>query len=190
MDGRFKSVRWHVRFLAGVGGLSVAMALVLAASPSVASKVSISFAENEIKSSLQVGALQAFHFYVVASEISGGLRGYQFEVDVPDGITVTGREARPGTAINIGTEDDWLVGMGTCDTGYTVVLVDYTAMLLAPAENLRIGLLPSIAGQNMGPSFLDCSGNSEIHDFDDIGAAAINAGQKSFGGVKSEFVDQ
>jgi uncharacterized repeat protein (TIGR01451 family) len=98
---------------------------------------------------------QIFTFYLIVEIDFGdigepgwnsthGLNGWEAAVVLPPELIVLGHVLHPASSVNVGTQNNWLVGTGDCitanQTPYTVL--EYQAMLIAPANDLVIRLEP------------------------------------------------
>jgi hypothetical protein len=78
-----------------------------------------------------------------------GFRGWEAKVVVPAALTIVSRSLRPPAPLSIEVgdgPDNWIVGIGTPvlapETPYASV--EYEAMLLSPAQNVRVSLGGSV----------------------------------------------
>ncbi len=146
-----------------------------------------------------------FHLYLVAFDVPGGISGYEGSLAMPPGVTLLGSTFFPvGSAINVGTPDNWAVGTGEClpAVGPTL-LIDFFLLDLAPVEDLIFTINAAIPSSFDPPfiGYVDC--NFALHPFGlavDGGAYPDNSavGNPSFvppvatekenwGGVKALF---
>jgi len=146
-----------------------------------------------------------FHLYLVAFDVPGGIAGYEGSLDFPANITLLSATFYPiGTAINVGTNDNWAVGTGDClpAVGPTL-LVDFFFLDLDPVDDIIFTLGPAMPSSFDPPVFgyVDC--NLEIHPFGvavDGGGYPANSAvgnatslppvateQENWGGVKALF---
>ena len=90
---------------------------------------------------------QTNNFYVVAFDVPGDLRGYEFGLVIDPTIIIFGSAMIAGPApINVGSApNNWIVGTGGCVNGAgAVTLVQFTAgYFVSPVTDLLICLLPS-----------------------------------------------
>lgn len=177
-----------------LGGVALIVFMTLGLAPSVeAARIGVYFDPDASQSTAQVQPQQPFHFYVASTDVPGTLLGFECEVLVPAEITVTGRMLQGAGWIRVGQEqgeDNWIVGFNAGIPGSSHVnLIDYTAMLLAPAEDVSIGLGAALqTDAAFAPRYLGES--DEIYDFDEVGAAFLVADAKSWGRIKTEYGDQ
>lgn len=165
----------------------VLAALLLHPSLATAAGLAVSFAPDRQVSAAEVAPFQSFAFHVLATSPGEGLGGYEFRLEPPPQLTVTGRTPLPeGTAINVGQgSDNWVVGTGQCLQGANpLLLVRYEGMVLNES-GARFSLAmsePSSTGT--GPAWAPCD-HSRVEDFSPVEGAVLNAGQLSVGELKA-----
>jgi opacity protein-like surface antigen len=113
----------------------------------------LSAANDSYVDKVEVGTFTNFNWYLVVEldyadvglpdqQAANGLKGWECSVDVPATITVLNRTLQPETSLNIGQDDNWIIGTGqnvrAINTPFAVVA--YTALLLSAQENLHLTL--------------------------------------------------
>lgn len=169
----------------------VLAALLLHPSLASAAGLAVSFAPDRQVAAAEVAPFQTFAFHVLATSPSGGLGGYEFRLEPPAQLTVTGRTPMPeGSAINVGQgSDNWVVGTGQCLSGSNpLLLVRYEGMVLNDSgARFALGMSePSSTGT--GPAWVPCD-LSRVEDFSPVQGAVLNAGKLSVGELKAELAN-
>jgi hypothetical protein len=176
----------------------------------------------------EVPTFTLFDFYLLArvdftdagdpgSNMSNGITAWEASLAVPAGLTISTWQLSPATSADFGIGDNnWIVGTGgVCVQSYTqpVVLVAYSALLLAAAGDLRVALGPATpstfdttapgAPGSPTPGWLGCpASTADLYPFTDryldgwievnpTGCVAPNCPvptqQESWGAVKARF---
>jgi hypothetical protein len=186
-------MRCHCPCIKGVALASLALPLRLGrfAPQAEAAKLGIYFDANGTKEGLDVAPFSVFTFYAVASDLSSGVVGYEFELDYSDGITILSSAIHPAGALNVGSNNVFRVGTGgACHGGGgAFVLVTFTAMLTRDGSNLALRAtgprsLPSIDDET--PAYVPC-GDASAYGFDETPAGFVNPKTDSFGRVKERY---
>jgi hypothetical protein len=133
-----------------------------------------------------VVAFASVNFYVIAFEVPGGLREYEFSVDLPPGVIVLAGRILPGPGcVDVDTGDDnYIIVCDDCLTAPAQSLVTYqqAVFLAAPPPDSQICLGPATpsSGPAMGwppaPIYDTCRFAGDLHLFGSAyrGCAVIN----------------
>lgn len=142
--------------------------------------------------------------FVVSFDVPGGMEAYEFSLQLPVGLLVTGGRILPAGATDYGAGDDnWIVGLGGACVGAsgTFVLVRYAEplFLAPPGNDLPICLGPAFPNNLVhSPDYLVCDAPGDIRIFGAAypGCAVINptnlpeplpALDRSFGALKAAY---
>jgi hypothetical protein len=110
-------------------------------------------------------AFTQWHFYAMAFDLDGQVKGYEFGVTIPAAITVLGSVPNPPSALNLGPAPaNWIVGTGLCMTdlpGEWFQMVDFTGLLFAPAVDLLVCMTAATPSSFVPatPGYLKCDGS-------------------------------
>jgi len=151
----------------------------------------------------------ATNFYVVAFDLDGQVKGFEFDVSFSNpSITILARNLQAG-ALNVGAEDNFIVGTGGCFDGDGVwyQMVEYQAgffQSVAPSD-VTVCLGPSTPSSfdPATPGYLQCDGSlvplnpaqtgggvypdgCGVINATDPGSVVTTV-EESFGSVKSRF---
>lgn len=134
--------------------------------------------------------------------LTNGLTGWEAEFTVPAEITILGRELRPGTSVNVGQGDNFIVGTGGLvsanSTPFAVLRYQGGLFVPVPPTDLVITVGPSTPNSEGtgGPNWLE-SQSGEIHEFADgwmtatftvnCTTCSVSTSDESFGSVKARF---
>lgn len=114
------------------------------------------------QTSTNVAPFEAFQVYFITDNVPVGVAGYEFLVDVPPELLIVGVTAHPvSSSLDIDSSNEgFIVGSGVCMVGPgPLVLAEFTCMALAPANDLRIHILPTVPSSFGGtaPGYAECT---------------------------------
>jgi hypothetical protein len=169
-----------------IPALALSVALAQPGTPSAA-VLGVFFDARGHDATREAKAFENIQWFVLALDLTGEVKGYEFSVRVPAQLAVTSRQVHPSTAINVGSADNWIVGAGACVSGAPLLLATYGGMLLSSADNVMLRLeaaSPSSVGGNV-PAYLTCGG--DLEEFDTLLPAGINTEAGTWGRLKHRY---
>jgi len=142
----------------------------------------IYFDPEATTTSTVVEPLEFFQVYFIAENVPVGITGYEFRVNVPPELFITGTVCHPvGASIDIDSDfAGFIVGCGQCLSGSgPIVVAEITCLALEPAFDLQLTLGPAIPSSfgGMTPGYTECNTHQAIpFDYATPGVATVNVG--------------
>jgi hypothetical protein len=184
---RSNCYRWQ-----SVGAVCLAflLAVALSSSPAGATELGIYFDPNGTTEGLDVAPFSVFTFYAIASGVSSGVIGYEFELQYSDAITILSSTVHPAGALNVYSSNRFGVGTNVCHGGSgDFVLVTFTAMLTRDGTNLPLRASGFRGGSidDETPAYVPCDDRETVYGFDETPIGFVNPKTDSFGRVKERY---
>ena len=154
-----------------------------------ASQLGLYFDSAGRSDSRDVAAFEVFTFYVIASDVSSDISGYEFGIAFDSQLSILSA-ASPRVVVNVADGiQNWVVGIGGCVSASSgLVLVQYSAMFQVEVANFRIFLRGADVSSSSGaPAYLPCGVGAQRESFDDLVHATVNLKPESWGSLKERY---